>query len=218
MAGWLILLAVAWVWLGNSQVPAQQADRFLDFYCRKAGEVFEKLSPVAQRSNYSIKIMSSRCSLGRKGEITRVDSAVTVCYYTGGTLDSQSTSTTTSSRIRDLDYSCPNVFGARYHHFFYPNDTGGPLAIGFDTDAADDSSPVGLAIIDRHDYTLRRLYLFYPRKEGYKRYSRILYMGRHEGWLLPDSIVEQGSKLGFLSTDYYRLKMVLSEVVRGGSR
>jgi hypothetical protein len=105
------------------------------------------------------------------------------------------------------------VFDQDYQFSFYPNDTGGKyLAIGFDTDSAGDPRPVGLAIIDRYEYSLHRLYLFYPHQAGYKRLSRTLHFVKHEGYIFPDSILELAARAGIFSTDHYRLETVISNI------
>ncbi len=190
----------------------QEANPILAYYCRQASAACNLRSLTVQQVNYSFMVTVHRTSLGRRGEVTGTDSAACRYFFTGAALDSQRAAAPASDDMGPLDFSCPNVFDVGYQYQFFPNDTGGTLAIGFDSDSLSDTVPNGLAIIDRYDFALQRLYLFYPNKPGYKRYTRILYMGKHGGYLLPDSIAEQGSKTSILSTEHYRLKLVISEV------
>ena len=144
----------------RSAVDDQQTDPIVQFYCAQARSVCAEHRPDEQALAYSLTATSYRKKVGGRGAIEHIDSAVADFYFSGGTLDSQKTAVSTSKKLANIDFSYPNVFDQDYQFSFYPNDTGGKyLAIGFDTDSAGDPRPVGLAIIDRYEYSLHRLYL-----------------------------------------------------------
>jgi hypothetical protein len=197
----------------RSAVDDQQADPIVQFYCTQARSVCAEHRPDEQALTYSLTAISYLKKLDSHGAIKHVDSAIADFYFSGGTLDSQKTAVSTSNKLADIDFSYPNVFDQNYQFSFYPNDTGGKyLAIGFDTDSAGDPRPVGLAIIDRYEYSLHRLYLFYPHREDYKRFSKILHYTKHEGYIFPDSIIEVAAREGIFSTDHYHLETTISNI------
>ncbi len=210
---WAALVVLAVGLPLRSTADSRKADPVVQFYCARARAVCAEHKPDEQALSYSLTATSYRKEVGGRGAITHVDSAVADFYFSGGTLDSQKTAVSTSKKLADIDFSYPNVFDQDYQFSFYPNDTGGKyLAIGFDTDSAGDPRPVGLAIIDRYEYYLHRLYLFFPHKEGYKRLSRTLHFVKHEGYIFPDSILEMAARAGIFSTDHYRLETVISNI------
>lgn len=213
-----ITLSLTLVVLGASLTllaadESREVDPILQFYCDKARTTCADRSPVEHAVSYSLTTTTSVKKLGSRGEIAHIDSTAADFYYSGGTLDSQKTAVSTTGKFSHLNFSYPNVFDSDYRFNFFPNDTGGKyLAIGFDSDSANDPRPVGLAIIDRDEYYLHRLYLFYPHKEGFKRFSRTFHFVEHEGYLFPDSICEITAKAGIFSTDHYRLETVISNI------
>jgi len=210
---WTVLLILAVVLPLRSVVDDRQADPIVQFYCAQARSVCAEHRPDEQALTYSLTATRYRMKVGGRGAVTDVDTVVGDFYFSSGTLDSQKTAVSTSKKLADIDFSYPNVFDQDYQFSFYPNDTGGRyLAIGFDTDSTDDPRPVGLAIIDRYEYSLHRLYLFYPHKEGYKRFSRTLHFTDHEGYIFTDSVLEVTARAGIFSTDHYRLETVVSNI------
>ncbi len=190
------------------------SDAILQFYCKQARLKVAAQHPYEQALTYSFRATTYRLNMDND---TRGDSAVIDYFFSKGTLDSQRTVESTSWQSNEIDVFYPNVFDLDYRYTFYPNDTGGrDLAIGFDRDTVGDQQPVGLAIIDRYDYHLHRLYLFYPNKPGFRRYTRMLHFQQQDGYLFPISIVEVTSKEGVFSTEQHRVETVISEVTIAG--
>jgi hypothetical protein len=188
-------------------------DPVLGFYRSEARTVCSDRSPFEQKKSFSFTATTYLKELDRKGDVTEIDSVSAELYFSNGALDSQVTAESFPGKFAPPDFSYPNVFGVDYRFNFFPNDTGGmDLAIGFDSDSTDDSHPVGLAVIDRDDYTLQRLYLFYPRPEGFRRFTRIYHFVEHAGYVFPASISESMSKAGIFSSEYYRRETVISNV------
>ncbi len=190
-----------------------EVDPILRFYCEKARAACADRSPYEKAVSYSFTTTTYLKKLGSRGKNTSVDSTVSDLYFSAGSLDSQRTVSTTSGGGSPIDFSYPKVFESDYRFNFFPNDTGGKyLAIGFDTDSANDLRPVGLAIIDRAEYYLHRLYLFYPNHKQYKRFSRTFHFIERDGYIFPDSICEIAAKAGIFSTDYYRRETVIRNI------
>ncbi|MEA3297096.1 MAG: hypothetical protein U9R56_04460 [candidate division Zixibacteria bacterium] len=188
-------------------------DPVLEFYCGRAAAVFTARDPIEHGLCFSFTVRSYYKSVGRRGNIEDVDSAVIRYHFSFGHLDSQKTVLCTSDKLTDIDFSFPNVFSEHYLYNFYPNDTGGVnIAIGFDTDSVGNNQPVGLALIDREQYILRWLYLFYPHKSGFRRFSRSFRMTEFRGFVFPDSLWEVGAAEGVFSTDDYRLETCIESI------
>ncbi|MBN1211407.1 MAG: hypothetical protein JXA92_02410 [candidate division Zixibacteria bacterium] len=188
-------------------------DPVLDFYWDKAGRVGRSRDPVETGAVYSFVAVSHYMKIGRKGRVENVDSVRSEYFYSWGKLDSTKTLAGDPGKFKNLDLSVPDIFGFDYIRYFYPNDTGGTdLAIGFDTESAQDPRPVGLLIIDRDRYVLRWMYLFYPKKENYQRYSRSYRFVEVEGLVFPDSVWEVGAKRGIFFSEHYRLETGISDI------
>ena len=199
------LIAAPAVFSGANE---NNTDPVVQFYRQRAASVFETRNPISHGVSYSFEAKAFYKKIDGNGRVADTDSAVATYYFSYGTLDSQNTEVITSENLKQIDFSFPNVFAQEYLFSFYPNDTGGPdLAIGFDLDSATDQRPVGLAIVDRDDYHLRWLYLYYPHEEGHKRFSRSFRMNLHDAFVFPDSMWVVGAKAGILSTDDYRLEV-----------
>ncbi|MDD5425889.1 MAG: hypothetical protein PHN52_05345 [candidate division Zixibacteria bacterium] len=178
-----------------------------DYYWDRARSVRKSRDPVETGTSYSFVATSFYKKVDRRGQVVDVDTLSSEYFFSWGNLDSSRTLFGDPDRFRTLDLNVPDIFKFDYYHYFFSNDTGGAdLAIGFDTRVASDPGPVGLIIIDRNRFLLRWMYLFYPFKEKYKRFSRSFRFVEIEGYLFPDSIWEVGSKRGIFFSDDYRLE------------
>ena len=188
-------------------------DPVLKFYWTQAATVSAESDPLRNGVSFSLLTTSHYKRVASNGRITGVDTAIVRYWFSCGSLDSQVVEMATSDVKMQQQFSIPDLFDAQYRYTFYPNDTGGELlAIGFDTPKADDSLPVGLVMIDRDSYLLRRVYLYYPHREGYERFSRCYRVSEHDGFLFPDSIWEVGAREGVFSTENYRLETRIDAV------
>ncbi len=201
----LLIIALGVFFSGEALLSSDE-ESVLQFYRNQARLACAEHSPVEQGVAYSFTATSYYKRRREEGGYRLVDSAVVTYYFTGAQPDSHKAIVPPSNKLKNIDFSYLNVFDLNYRFSFYPNDTGGTvLALGFDTDSLNDPRPDGLAIIDRYDYMLERLYLYYPQKEGYKRFSRIVHFTEYEGYLFPDTIEEVASKAGIFSTDHYHI-------------
>jgi len=208
----VVLLIVA---IGLAAMMAA-GDPVLDFYVERADHAFESRDPVATGVTYSFRAHTFFKHVSRNGEINRIDSAVIEYYYSWGKLDSALAISGDADRFDDLDLSYPNVFAAEYQHNLFPNDTGGTeMGIGFDTDSDDDARPVGLALIDRDRYHLLWMYLSYPNKKGFRRFSRSLRFVEHEGRVFPDSLWVVAARDGVLFSEHYRIEVGITNITIG---
>jgi hypothetical protein len=193
-------------------VPAG-ADPILDFYCQSARAECAGRNPLEHGAVFSFRASSRYSTIGDEGRTVVKDSLVVDYFYSFGQLDSIHTVVASKADIPQFNLNPPNVFESTFVHSFFPNDTGGPeLPIGFDSPDPDSESPSGIAIIDRDNYRLVRLYLFYPNKLGFKRLSRIYDFGQYDEFLVPELIIEQGAVSGIFTTTYYRLETTISDV------
>lgn len=189
------------------------SDPVLQFYCQKARTICTERNPIEQGVSFSFTATTYIKKLDRHGEVTSIDTATADLFFSHGKLDSQMSTVLPDGAFSSPELAYPNVFDSDYRFNLFPNDTGGAyLAIGFDSDSADDPRPVGLAIIDRYDYCMHRLYLFYPQREGFKRFSRIFHFVEQSGYIFPDFISEVAVKTGIFSSDHYRREIVISNI------
>jgi len=208
----IILFALAALSVVNSQTGN---DEIVDYYWGRTSTYMNSHNPLEAGLQYSFTARSYYKKINKKGEVEFTDSVRTEYYYSWGKLDSSKTleGEGEGDRFQNLDFSFPNIFESEYISYFFPNDTGGvDLAIGFDTDSAQDTRPVGLVLIDRNRYVLRWMYLFYPQKRNFDRFSRSFRFREHEGYVFPDSIWEIGKKQGIFTTENYRMETGVSDI------
>ena len=195
------------------ETNADEPDPVLKFYVSQADSAFVRTSLSNPPVNYSFVALTYFKSIGRKGVVSRLDSTVARYFCSGATVDSAQTLVESKGKIPELTFSYPDVFTEDYGHNFFPNDIGQQdLAIGFDSYSDPDTFPSGIAVIDRENYLLRRLYLFYPNPEGYKRLTRSFRLAEFGKYIFPDSIWEVGAKHGIFTTEYYRLETGIEQI------
>jgi hypothetical protein len=193
--------------------PNDYSDDVIDYYWDKAKLAFESGDPVAAGLVYDLVAATYYKHIGKNGKVVKIDSATSEYHCRAGQIDSQLVINGDGSRFADIDLNFTSIFGLDYHHFGFPNDTGGDaLAIGLETDSSS-TNPNGLLVIDRNSYLLQALYLFYPEKQGYKTFSRSFHFIEVDGYIFPDSIREVGSREGIFSTENYRVETSISSIV-----
>lgn len=189
-------------------------DQVLKFYCTQTEAISQRSNAL---SNY-VQVVATAHTFYKRiasdGHVTSVDTAVIRYWFTGGIIDSQVVVSGNLDEIPQAKFDIPDVFSQDYMYSFFPNDPGGGmLSIGFDTPNDSVDLPVGLAVIDRDEYKLRRLYLHYPQLDGYKHLSRGFRLTECGEYLFPDSIWEVGSREGVLSTEHYRLESRIDSII-----
>jgi hypothetical protein len=200
--------------LGYSISIADGNDPVLDFYTTQADRIHRAANPDQSGWKYSFTAQSQYKYINnRGGGIVRIDSSIIDFYYTNGKLDSQIVQLDGGKKFDQLNLSYPNIFSGEYSYYFFPNDTGGSLAIGFETATAEDSLPTGFALINRKTYNLSRLYMWYPRQENHKRYSRCFRFTTVNNLVFPDSIWVVGAHAGIFSSEHYRLETSITNIL-----
>jgi len=198
----------------TANVPCQvgDSDPILSYYCQRAAQAFAGQNPLQSGASFSFHSKSYYMNIGEHGEITRVDSGITVFYYSYGNLDSSDIIVKPEHDQKPVDLSYPDVFSEDYDFYFYPNDTGGALlAIGFDNYNADDTLPVGVAVIDRDRFFLRWLHLHYPNRAYHKRFSRSFRFTENEGYVFADSVWQVSAKRGVFTTEFFRTETGITD-------
>ena len=210
--GFAAAVLVAWA-ATLIQAQAEETDPVLEYYWSKAGETAIRTDPNQPGVAYRLTAKSYRLSVGEAGQITRTDSVLQDFYYRDGRLDSVTTLRGKAGRFGDLDFFWPSVFEMDYSLSLFPNDTGGPsLPIELMADSAALDEPDGLVLIDRYQYYLKSLYLYYPAKEGYRRYTRAYRFRETDGYVFPDSVWVVATKLGVFFTESFRLESGITDV------
>ncbi|UCG62103.1 MAG: hypothetical protein JSV52_02100 [Candidatus Zixiibacteriota bacterium] len=196
-----------------SAMAQNEADPILSFYCRRAQETYGTRDPLERGLTFSYRARTYYMNISDKGEVTRLDSGIVDYYYSFGDLDSSQVIVKPERSQKPVDLWFYNVFADDYEFSFFPNDTGGAdLAIGFDTRNANDTLPVGLTVIDRERFFLKQLYLHYPNKKYYKRFSRSFRLIEHQGYIFADSLVLVSAKQGVFITEHFRVETGISDI------
>ncbi len=208
----LVLAALAGV-AGVVETDGEKRDPVLEYYWKMAGERLTAQDPAAARVRYSFRSKSYYFTVVSGGAAQRTDSLVVDHTISAEGVDSQTVIAGNSRRFRQLDLGIPNIFADSYHIYFFPNDTGGAsLAIGFRADSTLPQQPDGMVIIDRYDYSLRRLYLYYPNKPDFKRFTRTFWFTYQDEFIFVDSVCDVAARLGIFSLENYRIETNISDL------
>lgn len=183
------------------------------FYWGRARATFDSRDPLSSGAKFSFRARTYYKEMVGQTYRKQKDTAVVDYYYSFGNLDSQKTVAGRPSELPKIDLSFTSPFDTTYVLNSFPNDTGGDLySIGFDNDTAGIRRPVGLAVIDRDLYSLRWLYLFYPNKSGFQRFTRSFRFTQLDGLVFPDSVWEVATKNGLFFATIYRLETGISDI------
>ena len=193
---------------------ATAADPILRFYWMRARSAYAATNPIANGTRFSLLMRTYDKRFHDRSGYSLKDSLVVRRFYSFGLLDSSLTIAGNPHKFPPVDLAVPDPFDSAFVLNSFPNDTGGALLpIGFDTDSAGDSRPVGLAELDRTRYLPRWLYLYYPSKSGYRRFSRSFRFIEYQGLLFPDSVWEVSTQDGLLFTTHRRLETGITDIV-----
>ncbi len=196
-----------------SVVAQDEADPVLAYYCRRAAETYGSRNPLERGLTFSYRATTYYMNIGAHGAVARLDSGSVDYYYSFGELDSSNLVVKPENSQKPVDLRFHNVFEGNYEFTFFPNDTGGSdMAIGFDIVDAADTLPVGLAVIDRERFFYRKLYLHYPNKKYYKRFSRSFRFVEYQGYIFADSVWQVGAKKGVFTTEFFRTETGITNI------
>lgn len=192
----------------------QTSDAVLTHYWRKASEVYERRRNADSTVQYQLTAQSFYKALDRKGEVTRVDTALATYYYSGAHLDSTVFEKGDHDRFAYVDLAPPNVFLSPYLINLFPNDDGiSDLAIGLDTEVSDRTTPTGLLLMDRRSYLPRLLYLYHHPEGEFVRFTRSYRFFVFNGLVVADSSWVVASKHGILFQEYFRIETGVTDIV-----
>ncbi len=206
----LFILALAFI---AGIVSPDDDDPILDHYSSRAASVFDTRNPWRTGAVFSFEARTLLKKYIDDSYVT-TDSMVSRHWYSFGQLDSQVVLRASDDGLLNrVDFSYPNVFEGEYRFNFFPNDTGGKtIALGFDVVAEEARAPAGLAVIDRDYYYLHRLYLYYPDRKNYRKYSRSFRFVEEKGMIVADSIWVVASRFGLLSNEYFRIETNIYDI------
>ncbi|MCX6834887.1 MAG: hypothetical protein NTW07_07100 [candidate division Zixibacteria bacterium] len=190
-----------------------EPDPVLQYYWDHARAASHRTNPDSSGICYGFTAKTFKRSVADDGRIRKTDSVVQNYYFCGGNLDSVNTVAGDGEKFKRLNLSSPPVFESPYHLSSFPNDIGGrQLAIRIWSDSALGHQPDGMVVIDRNEYFPHALYLYYPDKSGYRRFTRSFRFVVVDGFVFPDSIWEVATRLGVFSAESYRLETGISDI------
>jgi hypothetical protein len=194
-------------------VGEDEPDPVLLYYWDHARVTARQTTPDTSDVCYRFTAKTYKRSVTDDGRISKTDSVFQEYFFCRGNLDSVNTVAGDVGKFEGLDLSYPPVFESTYHLSSFPNDTGGPrLAMRIWSDSALGRQPDGMVVIDRNEYFPHALYLYYPDKSGYRRFTRSFRFVMVDGFVFPDSIWEVGTRLGVFYTESYRLETGISDI------
>lgn len=210
-----IFVVAFWGLLSAGTARAEtDIDPVLDFYRSRAGSVWSARNPFEAGVSFSYRLSAVYKSVNSEGQVVDTQRSQSIVYCSFGQIDSTVATVPPEKSIEDLVLAYPNVFRAENRFNFFPNDTGGPeLSLGFDSPDATAPEGAGLAVIDRSGYYLRWLFVHYPDREDFRRFSRSYRFAQSEGFVFPDSVWVVGAKEGILSLEHFRIEATVDQFV-----
>jgi hypothetical protein len=191
----------------------EEPDPVLQYYWDHACASSHETNPDSAGICYSFTAKTYKRAVAEDGRIGKTDSIVQDYFFCRGRLDSMNAVAGDVGKFKKLDLSYPPVFESTYHLNSFPNDIGGPrLAISIWSDSALGRQPDGMVVIDRNEYFPYALYLYYPDKSGYRRFTRSFRFVVVDGFVFPDSVWEVGTRLGVFFSENYRLETGISNI------
>lgn len=210
LAATAFLLALAAQMVAHS--PAV-ADDVLEYYLKNVKRAIKTRNPINNGTSYFYTANTFYQYTNAHGKVGRVDTISAKFYYSWGKFDSTVVIKGDPSLVESIVPDYDDIFDQEYLFQTFPNDTGGiDFAIGFDTPSDSLPLPVGLLIIDRENFTPRWLYLSYPEKSGYTRFSKAWRFTELEGLIFPDSVWIVAAKGGVFGDDNYRIETGISDL------
>lgn len=200
----LIIYVVVCLLVAAGMVLAED-DAILGYYADRAGSVFQSRNPIESGQAFSFRLVAYYRELNKQSEYELVDSAETRYFVSFGQVDSTEVIYKAKKELESFEINYPNIFKDDYIYNFYPNDSGGSeLSIGFDSSPVDSTLPIGMVVIDRTNYYLRYLYLYYLADKKYKEQSFGYRFSEHDTFVYPDSVWIMKSERNFFSTTYFK--------------
>jgi len=208
-----MFLALSLLLVISMAAADDEPDPVLQYYWNHARAAYHSTNPDTSGLCYSFTAKTYKHSVAEDGAIRKTDSVTQAYFYCGGNLDSVNTLTGDPGKFKRLDLSWPPIFESTYHLSFFPNDIGGPrLALRIWSDSSLGRQPEGLVVIDRNEYFPYALYLFYPEKSGYRRFTRSFRFSLVDGYVFPDSVWEVATRLGVFFPETYRFETGISNI------
>ena len=188
-------------------------DPVIQYYWDHARAAYHRTRPDSAGVCYSYTARSFKHTVAEDGAIRKTDSVTQDYFFCGGHLDSVNTLAGDARKFSRLDLTVLPVFDSTYHLSLFPNDIGGPrLAIRIWSDSSRVRQPEGMVVIDRNEYFPYALYLYYPDKSGYRRFTRSFRFSVVDGFVFPDSVWEVATRLGVFFPESYRFETGISNI------
>jgi len=198
---------------GYGDESAEDIDPILKYYVSHADSAYTKSILTNNPVRFSFEAFTYYKVLGRGGAVEKIDSSATRYFLNGTNIDSSKIIFENERKTPVITLEFPNIFAKDFEHGFFPNDVGGQkLAISFAPDVDSTDLPDGIAIVDREEFKLMELYMYFPEPDGYKRLTRSFRFVDYSGYVFPDSIWEIGAKQGIFSVDFYRLETKIDKI------
>jgi hypothetical protein len=194
---------------------AEDIGSVISFYLDNLDYVFNRNYIFKSDSGFSCNVRSILATTDYRGRPDKIDTTVVKLFFSKGKLDSSKIldSAEIKENILPSDFLPQQVWHDSLKFDFYPNDTGsGTLAIGFESNSMDSSDAVvGFVNLNRTDYYIEELFLYYPRPEKYEGISRIYIFDRSGDFILLRHYELQTSKVLFLGRQYFKQTFDFSE-------
>jgi len=186
------------------------------YYVEKIDSVLDESALFNAELKLTFELNSVYNNINYRGVTDKIDTALFLVNFENAAV--ASSEILDSSKLKEntipqkLNFVKPWETNCRF--YFYPNDTGaGKLAIGFEPLHGDSIGvPSGLIEINRENYQIKSLYLYYNNLDNYLWLSKTYYFSDEYRNLIPRELIIQGCFYGFFQRRYFRQDLEFKNV------
>ncbi len=194
---------------------AEDPSPVISFYLNNLDYVFNQNYVFESDSSFSCRVQSIMSTTDYRGKPDKTDTTVIKLFYNKGQLDSSIVLDSAKLKDNILPDSLvpPQIWRDSLKYDFYPNDTGaGTLAISFESKSMDSShSVIGFINLNRSNFYIEALFLFYPHPENYGSISEIYIFDSSDGHIILRRFERQTSKVMFMGRQYSKQMVDFSD-------
>lgn len=203
----LLLLMVVALFTGSGLTPqAASDDVVMEYYLENVASVFSRDYLFETEKSFACQVRSIYRRTDYRGELNSIDTALFGLYGHHGKIDSITIvdSAAVGNNRFPGKLGLVRVWEAENSYYFFPNDTGaGRLAIGYEpVDSEAENPPSGFFNIDRYNFDLLALFVYFPDPPDNERLSRTFSFDRVDSVIVPRKLEIHATKMRFLGREY----------------
>lgn len=194
---------------------AGEPDATMQYYLNSVDYIFNKNLIFNTDEEFTYRVRSILEITDYRGRQEDIDTTVFQLFYSDGALDSSRILDSTDMKENTLpdNFNYPQPWKENLMFDFYPNDTGvGELAISFESTFLDSTdATIGFFNLDRDNFYLTALFIYYPNPKQHERVSEVFIFDRLNDYIILKYYERQTVELRFLGRRFTKRTFNYSE-------